>query len=107
MESRSEIGNMILYKNIGNDLVEEQLVKCGTWAEKLKTEQRKTNQQINKSITESSSEITQWVKIPATVSDDLNSVPNTHINKGERELSFKLPVTSQLKPRHTYYIYIK
>lgn len=48
MESRSEIGKMILYKNIGNDLVEEQLVKCGTWAEKLKTEQRKTNQQINK-----------------------------------------------------------
>lgn len=49
-------------------------------------------------MTESSGEITQWVKITATVSDDLSSVPNTHINKGERELSFKLPVTSQQMP---------
>lgn len=33
MEARSEIGNEILYKNIGNYLVQEGLVRCDTWAE--------------------------------------------------------------------------
>lgn len=45
MEARSEIGNMILYKNIGNYLVEEWLVKCDTWAG---AENQDKREQINK-----------------------------------------------------------
>lgn len=38
MESRSEIGNMILYKNIGNDLVERTVSKM--WYLSRKAENR-------------------------------------------------------------------
>lgn len=91
---RSETGNMIIYKNIGNFLVEKQSAKFGTWTG-TGNQEKNQNKQQKKTKTDPASEMTQWAKTSATMPNDLSSIPKIHTEKGEqRTEACKIPMTS-------------